>query len=698
MELAPTSTVRLSVRRLLSILGNGATIFSAVDEAGNAIRVIAPPNVFVRAPVTGESWLVNGGFRNDGKYGLQLHATSVRYELPRGHLLTHYLSEHPDFRGIGEGKAARLWEEFGERLSHVLSDGLTDELERVVSPSLARSLVDTWAHKREEAETVEFLDAHGLDLRMATTLRRVWGTKTRELLQRNPYYLLALASWRRVDSLGAKLGIAADDDRRLVGAVESCLYDRLQWGHTVASSGALEAALAGRIDRRLVKRAIEVALAEGAVCGNSVIGYQAFGAWALENGIASRIRSMLSGEQRSQAPLFPMQTLDGWTAQNIRAVETAQGFRLNDEQGAAVVLPFEHQFCLLTGGAGVGKTTVLRVVLQLAEAQNLSVLQMALAGRAAQRMEEATRHPAMTIAKFLSAVRSGRLEVTAESLIVIDEASMLDLPTLYRILQHMPDGAGLMLVGDSAQLPPIGFGLAFHRLVGSAKVPQVQLRTVHRQAASSGIPTAASDVREHLVPRFVPFEGKHAGVSFIDCDLDGVMPLLRTIVQEWAGEDWQVLAAVKGGRAGTRFINGSFHAQAANAGPQDSFVPGEPVIHLLNDYERSLMNGALGRVVSVEADGALQVSFDGDMHVFRPDEVSGRIELAYAISVHKAQGSQFGRVVIVLSKSRLLDHSLVYTALTRGVEQVVIIGSREAFESAVVSPPIAQRREVAFDL
>jgi exodeoxyribonuclease V alpha subunit len=698
MTVEPISQIRVSVRRLLSVLGNGATIFSAVSESGSAIRVVAPARAFARVPVAGESWVVDGVFRDEGKYGRQLHATGGRCELPRGRLLIRYLSEHPDFRGIGETKAKKLWEAFGEHLYYVLSDGHVGELGKIVSTSLAEQLVRTWAGKREEAEVVEFLDAHELDWRLATTLHRVWGTKALTLLQANPYHLLAFASWSRVDAVATKLGLAADDPRRLVGAVESCLYDRLQRGHTIAPVAFLEVALASRVGRKQVHRAIHLAVADGAIVGSQATGYQAFGAWALEDGIAKRIRAMLSGERASQESLFKVATPTGWAERETSAVELAQGFPLNDEQRLAVKLPFESHFCVLTGGAGVGKTTVLRVVLRLAQVQQLSVIQMALAGRAAQRMEEATRYPALTIAKFLSGVRSGRLEVTAESLVVVDEGSMLDLPTIYRILQFMPDGARLMLVGDSAQLPPIGFGLAFHRLVNNASVPQVHLQTVHRQAVSTGIPAAALDVRNHLVPEFVPFEGRHSGVSFIDCELHDVMKLLRSIASEWAGDDWQILAAVKGGKAGIRHINGSFHAQVTPDGTLDVFVPGEPVIHLVNDYERSLMNGALGRIVSVGDDGALSVDFDGEPHQFRPAEVVGRLELAYAISVHKAQGSQFGRVVIVVAKSRLLDHSLIYTALTRGVEQVVFVGDREAFQHAVISPPMAQRREVAFDL
>lgn len=700
--MSPTPTFaehRLSVRRVLSVMGNGAAIFSGVTDSGQSLRVVAPPKALARVPVPGESWCVTGEVRSSHQHGAQLHATAGRYELPRGRLITRYLADHPDFVGIGDGKAQRLWETFGERLASTLSAGDVGALEVVLTRSAATRIVEVWADKRAEAETIDFLDARGFDWRLATTLRRVWGAKTLDVLQKNPYHLLAFESWLKVDGAALKMGIQTDDERRLVGAVEATLYDRLQQGHTLTDRETLLGRVANRLSRQLAAKAIDLATAEGAVCGTAGQGYQAFGAAALEAGIADRIRTMLSGEKPLQDPLFSVVVERGWAESHIERVERVQGFKLNGEQRAAVVMPFEHTFSVLTGGAGVGKTTVLRVVLELARHQNLTVVQMALAGRAAQRMAQATGQPAMTIAKFLAATRSGKMEVPSDSLVVVDEASMLDLPTLYRILRHLPDGVRMMLVGDPAQLPPIGFGLAFHRLVGNGRIPQAHLTTVHRQAASSGIPGVAAAVRRHDVPDFIPFNGRHSGVSFIECSVEDVVSRLRLIEHTWRGEDWQMLSAVKGGRAGIRNINGSFHSDVCGSDrPTDVLVYGEPVIHLVNDYERGLMNGALGHVTEVGEDGGLVIDFDDEPHRFAAAEVPGRIELAYAISVHKAQGSQFKRVAVVVGKSRLLDHSLVYTALTRGVEQVVFVGEREAFERAVISPPLAQGRSVAFNV
>jgi exodeoxyribonuclease V alpha subunit len=207
----------------------------------------------------------------------------------------------------------------------------------------------------------------------------------------------------------------------------------------------------------------------------------------------------------------------------------------------------------------------------------------------------------------------------------------------------------------------------------------------------------ASAVRSHQVPQIEPFNGQTTGVSFIECPPECVVGVLETLVDQWS-DDWQVLAATKQGPCGTNAINRAFHGIAVS---QDiagtlQFRVGEPVIHLTNDYERGLMNGTLGRVSTVHEDCGVTIDFEGESHFFTASELFENVELAYAISVHKSQGSQFRRAAVVTSPSRILDHALIYTALTRGVEQVVFVGDRACFERAVTSPPHAHLRSVKF--
>ncbi len=685
-------TVALTVRSLTFTGSDGSAIFTGVDEAGAKVKVVAGARSLPRAPLAGETWQVTGTFREHARYGRQLHASKGTYSIPQGRLLTHYLANNPAFAGIGESRAKDLYEAFGDQLKTLLDAGDIDALASVIPASTAEGLVQSWAEKRDEAALVAWLDAHGFDVRVANKLRQVWGGKARAMLDANPYYMLAFASWGVTDAAALKLGAAQDDDRRLVGAVEATLYARLQESHTLTPGELLRQKLGKLLYPDVVDKAISLALAESAIVGDETAGYQPVGAAALEARITERIQAMLAGEIPAQVSLFPSGFGPAWLETAIAENERAQGFPLNAQQREAVLLAATKPFSVLTGGAGVGKTTVLRVVIDIAKRLELKVLQMALAGRAAKRMAEATGYEAMTIARFLQQAKTGKLEVSADTLVIVDEASMLDLPTTFRILKYLPEGVRVLLVGDPAQLPPIGFGLVFHKLAESTVIPRVELTEVHRQAAETGIPGIAADIRGHRVPNLPAYAGLAPGVSFLQCAAESIPSALLRLSQGWVNEDWQILAAVKRGPAGIDEINALFHGEAAG------YVAGEPVIHLVNDYDRGLMNGTLGKVIEVvEGDApGLRIEFEGTEHFLLDGELADRLELAYAISTHKAQGSQFKRVAVVITPSRILDHAMVYTALTRGVEQVVFVGNMAAFEKAVREPALAHTRRTRF--
>lgn len=698
-----SETVSITVSTLTHLAANGSAIFSGHCAEGTRIRVVARPRCLPRQPAIGEAWEITGDFREHPKYGRQLYAKRGSYSVPEGRLITNYLVNHPDFSGIGEGKAKALYDAFGDELVSILDAGDVEALWTVLTASMAERLVDAWAEKRAEGAVVAFLDKYGFDVRLANKLRRVWGSQAIEMLELNPYYMLAFASWRMTDLAAGKLGIAQNDERRLVGAVEAALYERLQEAHTLTPANRL----IERVTKLLTagdstsREAIELALQEGAIVGNESEGYQPVGAAALEARIADRVRAMVAGEASKQFTLFNAEVRSDWLAGAIAENEAAQGLELNAQQREAILLAATEQFSVLTGGAGVGKTTVLCVIIDIAKRLNLKVLQMALAGRAAKRMSETTGHEAMTIARFLHQAKEGMLEVTPDTLVIVDEASMLDLPTAFRLLRFLPEGTRLLLVGDPAQLPPIGFGLVFHRLVQSPLVPQVELIEVHRQAAETGIPAIASSIRSHEVPDLEPYRGRRPGVSFIQCSPDEMQSQLKALASDWHGDDFQILGAIKDGLTGIEAINAQFHqAYDTECLGDYQFRAGEPVIHLVNDYDRGLMNGTLGRITGVANEGTpgLHVDFEGVAHFIPVAEVPERLALAHAISVHKAQGSQFRRVAVVVTKSRILDHALIYTGLTRGIEQVVFLGSREAFEEAVRKPALAHQREVAFEL
>lgn len=687
----------LSVKSVISVgpSPQGGAIFSSVSDDGDQVRVVASGKAIHRSPLRGEVWEVSGSFIEDERFGLQLHAERCVYTPPRGRLLVPYLASHPAFVGIGVVKARSLYATFGDELATILSSGAVSPLTAVLTEETASHLVSAWRERQAEGELVAYLDSRGIRPQLAAQVRRAWGDASMEMLDRNPYFLLAFAEWSPVDAAAQLTGISRGDERRLIGSVEAALYSQLRSGHTVTPRSLLLKLVRRLLQNGQQERALDLAMNDGAVIGDEAVGYRCVGAAAMEERVADRIRAMLSGPPPAQARLFERPGGTHFVEQCIAAFERESNIRLNSGQRAAVLMSASAPFSILMGGAGVGKTTVLRAIVDLARRQGTAVYQMALAGRAAERMQEATGAPACSIARYLMSVRTGKVEVSADSLIVVDEASMLDLSTMYRILRTSPDGARILLVGDQAQLAPIGFGLVFHSLAHNPKVPSIELTEVYRQAASTGIPEIARIVRQHRAPDLEPYQGQTQGVSFLECSARELSTNLQMLANRWHGDDWRILSAVKEGAAGIRPINQQFHDRNPSRKRLGSFAVGDPVIHLVNEPESDLMNGTLGTIVDVDMDASyLLVDFRGKRQQIEVGAMEERIDLAYAVSVHKAQGSQFRRIAVVCMQSRLLEHSLIYTALTRGVEQVVLIGDREVFRRAVQAASNAQIRRV----
>ena len=556
---------------------------------------------------------------------------------------------------------------------------------------------DAWRHQQALADCVVFFDEHGIDRKVAARAVSFWGDQAVAKLRENPYRLLTVCPWASVDRVARQLGFARDDRRRLVGGVEAAVYDRLDRKHTATPEARLLADVAARLGCGPdgSRAALGEAVADGAVVGSEA-GYQPAGAAHMERFIEDRVREMSRPDGGRRDLLIGTATpadvdayLDGASAGGAGA--------LTSGQRDAVRLAMSGRFALLTGGAGVGKTTCLRAINATATHFGHHVVQLALAGRAAQRMADATGQPARTIASWLRAAMQGKADTGAHTLMVVDEASMLDLPTTYRLLFHVHRDARLLLVGDIAQLPPIGFGLVLHRLVGCAGVPQVELTEILRSREASGIPSVSRSLRDGTVPALLAYGPDAGGCSFIGSSPEDVAGHVARIRRDLAGEEVQVVGSVYGGPAGIDALNARFHA--ANAvGKQvlGRFAEGDPVIWTVNDHGRGLWNGSMGVVLEVAGE-SLTVRLHDKEVVLQTGEL-GSLDLAYAVSTHKAQGSQFGTVVVPVVRSRLLDRTLLYTAVTRAVRRVVLVGSRTAFEEAVVNPPASLDRDVGFQM
>jgi exodeoxyribonuclease V alpha subunit len=411
--------------------------------------------------------------------------------------------------------------------------------------------------------------------------------------------------------------------------------------------------------------------------------------------IAERLRAIAAGRP-------PWPAIDAGKA--IPWVERRTGLALADSQKQALGLAVACKALVITGGPGVGKTTLVNSILQVLQAKGIAVALCAPTGRAAKRLGESTGLEARTIHRLLETdPRTGSFKRGEEhplecDLLVLDEASMVDVPLMRSLLQALPDTAALLIVGDVDQLPSVGPGQVLADIIGSGAIPVVRLTEVFRQAAQSQVIVNAHRVNRGQMPDLTAREGSDFFFVYAANPEEGVRKLLAVVRERIPARfgldpvrDVQVLCPMNRGGLGARALNLALQ-QALNP-PGDNrverfgwtFCPGDKVMQVVNDYDRDVFNGDLGVITAVDADeGELRVSFDGREVNYGFGELD-ELVLAYATTIHKAQGSEYPAVVIPLSTQHyaMLARNLLYTGLTRGKRLVVLVGQRQALAIAV---------------
>ncbi|WP_374512298.1 ATP-dependent RecD-like DNA helicase [Niveibacterium sp.] len=735
-------TLRVTSIRSQNPRGFGGCIFSAkpiddqgrVEDAGSYFVVKATGSALGGARVEpGQWWKVAGEpsrrLLDVNGYQVaetQIEASSAVLLRPSGEHIVSFMADSPAFEGIGQVKARRLWETFGERLYEHLDCGNVAELSKVLTPASATQVVGAWA-EHGDSRTLQWLQAQGFDLQIGRKVMQFFGPETAEKLEEDPYRLLSFcANWRKTDSLArSHFGVAEDDPRRLQAAVEEACYRTFSAGHTSVLSARLMVTLEGILGAQTKtfkwRSLVPTALSQGLSNGSFVIGHhgvQPLGAMVMERVVAQAVAARLA----SQVPaLLPKDDID----ELLLSYEKAERIELNEAQWEAVHLASARPFALITGGAGVGKTTVLKGLYEIYDRAGMAVTQLALAGRAAKRMQEATGRPASTIANFLRNRKDEDLD--DRCVVVVDEASMVDIITMSRLCELIGPAPRLVLVGDPAQLMPVGPGLVLHALANVPQVPVAQLTVVKRY--SGAIALAAAAIREGIWPELS--SDPDAAIAFIPCagrtSLPNEATIPETVLRLYRQDpaNTQILCARRNGPDGAKGLNALCQsALTADAKPVQvwderhdayarvGFHLGDPVLCTRNLWDRGLQNGSLGVVVQVDDEPQMLTDDDGeesglalawvdwDDGVRRPivEEMLDDLELGYAITVHKAQGSQWPRVIVPLTGHRLLDRTLVYTAVTRAQRQVLLVGDAAAAKKAVEGLPRAHARQVSLDL
>ena len=701
------------VERVLSQLERGC-IFTARLSDGRPIRVkFAGSDT---QPLPGDAFRIKGltsQYRDRfGKTVVQIDSKNMRRVVTPGDLIGPWLERFPN---LGETRAKRLIAAFGHDLQTVLSDiGRASEVAKLIEPTkpalsakitaqlYAAAATQTGAGKIKDSEVefLVFLETLGIkESRVAGQLWRFMaGFDAIDRLKRNPYVPACLMDWKPADRIGQRLLRAANEradlqchPARLMGALSSVWRELLSLGDTAATEETVKALLCQReVDPLATLRLAE----ENGSLRRIGPLLRAPGAAWLEDQVVAAILSIEDGTPTVAIPSG--QTLESL----VYDAERDAGLTLTDEQHAAVVLLLTLPVAALQGGAGVGKTTVMKVLATAWEFLVGDVVMGALAGKAALTLSKgasssARPRLAYTIARLIGMLeRQARqvenpsfkrpasdVDFTSKSLLVLDEAGMLDTPSLHKLLGLMPEGARLLFAGDEGQLPPVGIGRVFHDVVAEGS-RVARLTQVLRQAADSDIPKVASLVRQGQTPELPTWAGQAKGVYLVPIgELERVQRQLRL------SSELMVIAARKDTVEAIN-VSESLEARSTTTptrrlGPLATVAVGDPVVATANRYQDGLFNGLLGVVASISGPEAT-VRWDGELEPRGlPQSAEADIELAYAITCHRAQGSGSQAVVILVESSRLVTREWIYTAITRSRELVILVGDRENIDKAL---------------
>lgn len=626
---------------------------------------------------------------------------TVEVVRPAGQLIVELLGGSSLFKGIGPVKAEKLWAFFGEELYDLLDKGDHKTLVQKLSPDTAQNAVDAWRNY-VNIDAMRYCNLElGLGVSISFRVSGFYLKDTASKLREDPYRLLAFGlSFRECDKLAKKLGHALDSPIRLAAAVEEALYDILNRGSTVATHHELFEPLTKLLStfsgkpcdgHELASQALQagytsenyVLLAEGR--------YQSNGAFVMESAVAERIAQLVS---------IPVQLVmtNEQISETICDYEQAKGFQLTSLQHEAVTRAACHNFFIINGGAGVGKTTVLDALYHVFRQMHIVPIQLALAGKAAKRMTEATGYESFTIARFLRVFDFKKYE-NMELVFVIDESSMVDLPSMYRLLREIPQGTRIIMLGDTGQLPPVDFGRVFHELVELDEIPKVTLTEVRRQGVNSNIPSVARSIRRGIMPKLGHPDVKHIEASGFT-SIKKQAALLRRDAPEVTqiicptnkmADAVNELCAADNNNARLRIFVEDFDRYV-----NTNFRVDDKVMCCKNLYHLEVMNGSVGKVTKAYKEMVMvsddvmeeyasfgRILWDDGIEREVPAELIDVLKLAYAITIHKSQGSQFERVIIPLDKSPNLDLTMFYTAVTRAQKEVNLIGDIRTLSDAL---------------
>jgi exodeoxyribonuclease V alpha subunit len=658
------------------------------------------------AAIAAGEWITaSGDWVNDRTHGQQFKARFLRTSPPTSaDGIEKYLSSGM-IRGVGPVYANKLVRAFGEKVFDVI-EITPDRLREVdgIGPVRAANILAAWAEQKAVREIMVFLHSHGVGTARAVRIFKTYGADAIQVMTENPYRLardIRGIGFKTADAIAMKLGIEKTAMIRVRAGISYALTEAMDEGHCGLPTEEL-IPLAEKlleVPEELIRTAVDLELHEGTVIaervGETPCVFLA-GLHRAERTIAERLIRLVNGTL-SWPWIDPNKALP-WVEERI-------GFDLAKSQVAAIRLALISKVLVMTGGPGVGKTTIVKAILRILSAKRVRLLLCAPTGRAAKRMTEATGFEAKTIHRLLEVdPKGGGFKRSDDNpldcdLLVVDEASMVDVMLMQALMKAVPDKAALLIVGDIDQLPSVGPGQVLADVISSGAVPVVRLAEVFRQAAQSRIITSAHHINQGSIPDLSQ-RSTDSDFYFVQADdpetaVARIIELVKTRISKRFGvdpiRDIQVLCPMNRGGVGARSLNIELQAALNPSGDRKverfgwTFAPGDKVMQIENDYDKDVYNGDIGYIDDVDPDaGELIAHFDGRPVTYGFGELD-RLVPAYATTIHKSQGSEYPAVVIPVMTQHyaMLQRNLLYTGVTRGKKLVVLVGQKKAVAIAV---------------
>jgi exodeoxyribonuclease V alpha subunit len=672
--------------------------------------------------VSAGEWITaQGRWVHDKQHGLQLKAEFLKCNPPTSREgIEKYLGSGL-IKGIGPVYAKKLVDKFGDEIFKII-DGYSARLEEIdgIGAGRRKRIKDAWNEQKVVRDIMVFLHSNGVSTSRAVRIYKTYGEEAIDTVRANPYVLardIPGIGFKTADEIAGKLGIPRDSVIRARAGLSHVLADAAQSGHCALPAEILveQALKLLGVDESVVREALARLLVDSEAVeesfGNRALIFLPPLSYA-ERVIAEKIRAL--GGRPANYPRIDVQKAIEWC-------QSKTGKELAPNQREAIEKAIQSRVLIITGGPGVGKTTLINSLLLILRAKKVKCLLCAPTGRAAKRLSEATGLEAKTIHRLLQFQagpdgfsRNEERPLDCD-LLVVDEMSMVDVTLMHKLLKAVPEHGHLILVGDADQLPSVGPGMVLSDLIESGVAPTVRLTAIFRQAAASRIITNAHRINEGRMPE-LPDKAQDSDFYFVERDTpEAIQSMLVRLAKERVPEkfrcdpigDIQVLSPMNRGSLGARELN----LQLQNAlNPPRAGEPGverfgwqfrlrDKVIQTANNYDKEVFNGDIGCIKSIDPDNReVAIRFDNRDVIYDFGELD-EVSLAYAITIHKSQGSEFPVVIVPLATQHylLLQRNLVYTAITRGKKMVLLVGQKKALEMAVKNNRTSERFSALLD-